>query len=122
MNLQIKQKHQFYSEKHDVIFDILKMSNNECYVNLNQFELILSKTFEEYLRVDDIVIDARPSYLKACVYFDVFGYKIPEDFEKDMVLEIDNIKWYSFSYLCPYTAKYDEELSDQLCEFYRSLY
>ncbi len=113
MTLQIIQKHQFYSEKYDVTFEILKMSNNEMYLNIEQIEILFPKSFDEFLKTLNLG-DKRASYLKALQTFDLHGYLTPEDFEKDMILEIDNIKFYSLSYLTPYIVEFDRFLSRQL--------
>lgn len=114
--LQVKQKHQFHSEKYDINLDILEMSNGEMYLNLEQIESLIPERFEDYMIDQCKDTSYRKTYPKACQYFDAYGYKTPEDFEKDMVLEIDNINWYSLSYLCPYIAKFDKELSRPLCD------
>jgi hypothetical protein len=119
MGLEIKQKHQFYSEKFDVTLDILEMSNKEVYYNIDQINSLFTEKFDEYLKTQNCGVIYKPSYFKACQYFDIYGYSTPEDFEIDMILEIDNIQWYSFSYLCPYIGKQDEEFSHKICDFYR---
>lgn len=120
MNLKIKSKHQFFAEKYPDQLDIIKLSNGEMYLKIKQIELLFPEKFDDYLAEQCKNTNYRPTYPKACQYFDNYGYKEPEDFEKDMVLDIENIKWYSFSYLCPFIAKYDNVLSRQLLDFYKS--
>lgn len=118
IGLQVEQKHQFYSEKYDITLDVLEMSNREMYLNIEQLESLIPEKFDDYTH--DQIKDApqyRPTYPKATQYFNIYSYKTPEDFEKDMILEIDNEKWYSLSYLCPYIAKFDKELSRPLCNY-----
>ncbi len=115
MNLKIVEKHQFYSENYSVTLDVLKMSNNEMYLKIEQIQSLFTITFDEFLQIQNL--DKRISYLKATQTFDLRGYKTPEDFEKDMVLEIDNIKFYSLSYLTPYIVEFDKILSRQLGVF-----
>ncbi|MCQ9640975.1 hypothetical protein MP478_16445 [Chryseobacterium sp. WG14] len=120
MSLQIKQKHQFFSKEYDVNLDVLEMSNGEMYLNLEQVESLFQERFEDYMIDQCKNTTYRTTYPKACQYFDIYGYASPEDFEKDMILEIENAKWYSFSYLCPYIAKHNDAFSENLCEFYRT--
>lgn len=121
MSLQIKQKHQFFSGEYDVIFDILELSNGEMYLNLEQVESLFQERFEDYMIDQCKNTTYRPTYPKACQYFDIYGYASPEDFEKDMILEIENAKWYSFSYLCPYIAKHNDDLGLELFNLSRSI-
>lgn len=113
MTLQIIQRHQFYSEKYDARLDVVKMSNNEMYLNIEQIETLFTIPFDEFLKTLNIG-NERASYLKAIQIFDLRGYLTPEDFEKDMILEIDNIKFYSLSYLTLYIVEFDRFLSRQL--------
>jgi hypothetical protein len=100
-------------QKYDARLDVVKMSNNEMYLNIEQIETLFTIPFDEFLKTLNIG-NERASYLKAIQIFDLRGYLTPEDFEKDMILEIDNIKFYSLSYLTLYIVEFDRFLSRQL--------
>lgn len=121
MTLQIIQKHQFYSEKYDVTFDILKMSNNEMYLNIKQIESVFLQKFDDYMTDQCKNSTYKKTYPKAVQFYDVFRYSTPEDFEKDMILDFDNIKWSAYSYISPFIYKHNEKLGEELLNFYKSI-
>jgi len=122
MSLQIKQKHQFHSEEYNMNFDILQMSNNEIYLNIEQLESVFNEKFDDYMTEQNKDQPYRKTYPKAVQFYLEFGYITPEDFEKDMILEIDNVLWLSFSYICPFIARQNHPLFRSLIDFRKLIF
>ena len=89
------------------------MNNLKIAIGADHAGFQLKHELIEFLKTLNIG-NERASYLKAIQIFDLRGYLTPEDFEKDMILEIDNIKFYSLSYLTLYIVEFDRFLSRQL--------
>lgn len=120
MNLQIEQKYQFYSEKYDVTFDILKMSNDDVYLNIQQINNLFNNTFDEWLKSYE-KYDGCPLEFKAIQYYEQHGYENHKDYLNDIIQIIDDDKYYSIHFLFRYISDNDMNFSQNIYDFYKSL-
>lgn len=126
MSLEIKQKHQFYSGKYDVTFVIFKLSNREFYIDIEQINSLFTLKFDEWEKIvdaktDDLCTDINHKIFKSIQYFDPCKYKTSEEFEKDMIIEIKNVKLYFLMYIFPYIWDSNKDFATDLLQFYNSL-
>lgn len=118
MNLQIKNKYQFYSVEHNIKLDFFIFENNHPRLLVSQLEEIFKSSFYEWFNMPRIKSIAE---FKSVCYFDQYGYKIINDYFNALVIDVDQQQYCSYMLAHQYIGEHNEKLYAETLHFYKQI-
>lgn len=118
MSLQIKQRHQFQSEKYNVELDFFMFENNHPRLLISQLEEAFKTSFADWLALSTT---KKMAGFKSTCYFDQYCYAKIDDYFNDLIVEVDGQKYCSYMFAHQYIGEHNENLYNETLNFYKAI-